>query len=62
MYSEHSKAMCARYLNGVHLHSSQVLFDDLKLGLYNLCHGKVPKLFKGMLDFMEDLSKGVDSH
>ena len=26
------------------------------------CHGKVPGLVNGMLDFVEDLSKGVDSH
>ena len=25
----------------------------------NICHGKVPLVVKGMLDFMEDLSKDV---
>ena len=36
--------------------------DLLFQGIVNTCHGKVPKLVKGMLDFMEDLSKVVDSH
>ena len=30
--------------------------------LPDICHGKVPKVGKGMLDFVEDIFVGVKSH
>ena len=37
-------------------------FAPLFIYVHYLCHGKVPKVDKGMLDFVEDIFVGVKSH